>query len=97
MVPLPIGAGPGDPGLLTIRGAELLAKADVVLYDGLSNSDLLPHAQAEHICVGKHGQSRVGNRGIIQEILHHAMSAESARLNGGDSPSLLEPLKKSKQ
>ena len=82
-----IGAGPGDPGLLTIRGAELLAKADVVLYDGLSNSDLLLHApQAEHICVGKHGQSRIWKQSeIIQEILHHAMSGRIvARLKGGD-------------
>ena len=47
-----IGAGPGDPGLLTLRGAELLGLAQVVLYDGLSHTDLLRHApNAEHICV----------------------------------------------
>lgn len=36
-----IGAGPGDPGLLTVRGAELLGRAEVVIYDGLANSRLL--------------------------------------------------------
>ncbi len=68
-----IGAGPGDPGLLTVRGAELLALADVVLYDGLSNPELLQHAsQAEQICVGKHGKTRIWKQSeIIQEILGH--------------------------
>jgi len=82
-----IGAGPGDPGLLTLRGAELLARADVVLYDGLSNSDMLVHAPtATHICVGKHGQSRIWTQDeIIAEMLRHARAgARVARLKGGD-------------
>ena len=36
-----VGAGPGDPGLITVRGAELLARADVVIYDRLSAPSLL--------------------------------------------------------
>jgi uroporphyrinogen III methyltransferase / synthase len=82
-----IGAGPGDPGLLTVRGAELLAQADVVLYDGLSNPDLLQHApQAEQICVGKHGKSRIWKQNeIIDEILSHAKAGKTVvRLKGGD-------------
>lgn len=82
-----IGAGPGHPGLLTVRGADLLGRSDVVLYDGLSNPDLLRHApSAEHICVGKHGQSRIWRQNeIIAEILRHAQAGKTvARLKGGD-------------
>ncbi len=82
-----IGAGPGDPGLLTLRGAELLRRSDVVLYDGLSNTDLLVHAaRAEHISVGKHGQSRIWKQSeIIDEMLAHARAGRTvARLKGGD-------------
>ncbi len=82
-----IGAGPGDPGLLTLRGAELLSRADVVLYDGLTNPELLRHAtKAEQICVGKHGQRRIWQQEeVIEEILRHArMGKVVARLKGGD-------------
>ncbi len=50
-----IGAGPGDPGLLTLQGAASLAAADTVVYDYLANPALLAHAQpeAEQIYVGK--------------------------------------------
>lgn len=82
-----IGAGPGDPGLLTLRGAELLGQVDVVLYDGLSNAALLAHAPAaEHICVGKHGQSRIWRQQeIIEEMIRHVRAGRTvARLKGGD-------------
>ena len=49
-----VGAGPGDPGLLTLSGASLLSKAGVVIYDGLVNPQLLDLApSAEKIYVGK--------------------------------------------
>ena len=49
-----VGAGPGDPGLLTVRGANLLEQADVVVYDYLANPELLSYCpRAEKIYVGK--------------------------------------------
>ena len=82
-----VGAGPGDPGLMTLRGAELLGQADVVLYDGLSNADLLRLAPgAEHVCVGKHGQSRIWKQDeIAAEMIRHARLGRAVvRLKGGD-------------
>ncbi|MCA9138508.1 MAG: uroporphyrinogen-III C-methyltransferase [Planctomycetales bacterium] len=82
-----IGAGPGDPELLTLRGAKCLGRCDVVLYDGLSNSEILRLApDAEHICVGKHGHSRIWKQQeIIDEMLRHAAIGRTvARLKGGD-------------
>ncbi len=82
-----IGAGPGDPRLLTLRGAELLARSDVVLHDGLVDVRLLRHApDAEHICVGKHGQSRIWRQQeITDEMIRQAKAKRVvARLKGGD-------------
>lgn len=53
-----VGAGPGDPGLFTLRGREVLEKADVVLYDFLANPRLLAMApQAELRFVGKRAKA----------------------------------------
>ncbi|MCA9194760.1 MAG: uroporphyrinogen-III C-methyltransferase [Planctomycetales bacterium] len=84
-----VGAGPGDPGLLTIRGAECLGRADYVLYDGLANPQLLQWApQANHICVGKHGQGRTriwSQHEIDQAIVSYAKQGfDVVRLKGGD-------------
>ncbi len=52
-----IGAGPGDPGLITVKGLECVKKADVIIYDYLANERLLEHRRpdAELIYVGKQG------------------------------------------
>ncbi|WP_019586632.1 uroporphyrinogen-III C-methyltransferase [Deinococcus apachensis] len=74
-----IGAGPGDPGLLTLRGAEALRQADVVLFDYLANPELLRHCpDAETIYVGKKGFSDY----ISQEQIN-ALIVDKAREGGG--------------
>lgn len=83
-----IGAGPGDPGLLTLRGAETLAAADVVIYDYLSNPALLSHARpdAERIYVGKKAGCHTLSQGEINALLvERALAGQRvARLKGGD-------------
>ena len=83
-----VGAGPGDAGLLTLRGAELLARADVVVYDALVNPDLLRLAPktAEIIYGGK----RAKDHAIPQEELNQLLVTKAregktvVRLKGGD-------------
>jgi uroporphyrinogen III methyltransferase/synthase len=86
-----VGAGPGDPGLLTRRGARLLARADVVLHDRLVSPavlDLVP-ATARLIDVGKDPDAPADSRGRQEEIArllveHGRVSAVVVRLKGGD-------------
>ena len=79
-----VGAGPGDAGLLTLRGAELLARADVVLYDQLVNPDLLRLApQAELIHRGK-GMA-MPQAEITALLIAKAREGKTVvRLKGGD-------------
>ena len=84
-----VGAGPGDPGCLTLRGRECLSRADLVVYDYLANAELLRFApeQAERVFAGKHG---AGPHLLEQEQIN-ALLVSSARagrtvvrLKGGD-------------
>ena len=83
-----IGAGPGDPELLTLRGQRLLQRADVVLYDRLIPTRLLElcRREAELIYVGKQAKSHVVSQQTIGELLvTHASAGKCvARLKGGD-------------
>ena len=83
-----IGAGPGDPGLLTLRGAEALASADVVIYDYLANPALLAHAPdgAERIYVGKKAGCHTLSQDEINALLvERGLAGQRvARLKGGD-------------
>ncbi|HZO90590.1 MAG TPA: uroporphyrinogen-III C-methyltransferase [Chthonomonadaceae bacterium] len=83
-----IGAGPGDPGLITARGLELLRAADVVVYDRLAPPALLEHVRpdAERIYVGKASAQHAMKQPDINVLLvERARQGKSvARLKGGD-------------
>lgn len=83
-----VGAGPGDAGLLTLRGAELLGRAQVVVYDALVNPDLLRLAPRDAELV--YGGKRAREHAIPQEELNQLLVAKAregktvVRLKGGD-------------
>jgi uroporphyrinogen III methyltransferase/synthase len=83
-----VGAGPGDPGLLTARALELIAQADVILYDRLIPAQALSGARAgaELVFVGKEGDGESIPQQHTQELLlAHAQQGKTVvRLKGGD-------------
>ncbi|MCH2128423.1 MAG: uroporphyrinogen-III C-methyltransferase [Pirellulaceae bacterium] len=83
-----VGAGPGDPELVTLRAVECLRQADVILYDYLVNPEILVHAagEAERICLGRHGQGRIWTQTEIhQQMIDAAQAGRTVvRLKGGD-------------
>ena len=84
-----VGAGPGDPGCLTLRGRECLSRADLVVHDYLANVELLRFApaSAERVFAGKHG---AGPHLLEQEQINELLVASAragrtvVRLKGGD-------------
>ena len=83
-----VGAGPGDPGLITLRGVECLRQAEVVVYDYLANELLLNHApaNAERIYAGKIGGRHNQDQEEINRLLVEKGRAGKivVRLKGGD-------------
>ena len=83
-----VGAGPGDPGLLTLRGRDWLARADVVIYDYLANERLLRWVpdHAETIYAGKKaGVATLDQDTINRLLIDHARAGKTVvRLKGGD-------------
>ncbi len=83
-----IGAGPGDPDLLTLRALQLLQRADVILYDRLVSDAVLARTRRDalRLCVGKQsGQHRITQQRIHELMLEHAARGlRVARLKGGD-------------
>ncbi|MCX5837980.1 MAG: uroporphyrinogen-III C-methyltransferase [Deltaproteobacteria bacterium] len=83
-----IGAGPGDPRLITLRGAECIREADVIIYDHLVSPEILLHAgeKALRIYAGKQG----GDHTLSQDEINRRLVEEAgrgnvvARLKGGD-------------
>ncbi len=81
------GAGPGDPGLLTLHAANALRQADVVIYDALVQEDILGWApQAEHVYAGKRGgKPSAKQRDISLHLVDLARAGKKVlRLKGGD-------------
>ncbi len=83
-----VGAGPGDPGLISLRAVECLRRADVVLYDGLVNPLVLQHAHAkcERTCRSSSPDGRILKQDEINERLVEAARVGNTvvRLKGGD-------------
>lgn len=83
-----VGAGPGDPSLITLRGVECLKKAEVVVYDYLANEQLLNHAPetAERIYAGKiGGRHNQGQDEINAVLVEKGLAGKTVvRLKGGD-------------
>ncbi len=83
-----VGAGPGDPGLATVRACQCIAEADVIVHDYLANTRLLEMARpdATRICAGK----RAGSHSMPQDeinalLVHYAKQGKNVcRLKGGD-------------
>ncbi|MCX5724336.1 MAG: uroporphyrinogen-III C-methyltransferase [Nitrospirae bacterium] len=83
-----VGAGPGDPGLLTLKGKACLEQADVVLYDYLANPVLLRHAPAaaQRIYIGRRGRGQYQDQTDINRLLVDRAHEGNVvvRLKGGD-------------
>jgi uroporphyrinogen III methyltransferase / synthase len=83
-----VGAGPGDPGLMTTRAVELIARADVIVHDRLIPATALDgaRADAELIYAGKEGGGPSASQEEIQQLLleHGAAGRAVVRLKGGD-------------
>lgn len=83
-----VGAGPGDPGLITLKGVGCLRRADVVVYDYLANKSLLNFApaKARFLYVGKKGSTHSKDQGEINALLvREAQGGKTVvRLKGGD-------------
>lgn len=84
-----VGAGPGDPGLITLRGARLLKEADAVVYDGLVSPSLLENIRGEKIYAGKYrthpSKHYVDQKKINRLLVQLATQGKKVvRLKGGD-------------
>ena len=83
-----VGAGPGDPGLITVKGLQRIAEADVIVYDKLASETLLDHARpgAELIYMGKIGGGPTHAQEAINDLLvEKALKGKRVvRLKGGD-------------
>jgi len=84
-----VGAGPGDSGLLTLRGLQVIQQADVILYDSLVSKDILElvRRDAQCICVGKRVNNKIMSQNDINNLLisFFKLGKKVVRLKGGDA------------
>ena len=79
-----VGAGPGDPGLITVKGLACLQQADVVIYDRLVNRELLAHARADCELISRRGHGQDLEQ-LLQVMANRAGEGSTVvRLKGGD-------------
>jgi uroporphyrin-III C-methyltransferase len=77
-----VGAGPGDPGLITVRGLELVRRCDTLVHDRLVAPELVAEAPAHALVIGR---ERIGQEEIERLLVHHALAGRTVvRLKGGD-------------
>lgn len=83
-----VGAGPGDPDLISVKGIKAIADADVVLYDDLASKELLSYTKSktENIYVGKRVGKHSHTQDMINELIVHFAKEKGhvVRLKGGD-------------
>lgn len=82
-----VGAGPGDMGLITLRGRDCIRGSDIILYDYLCNPELLGFARdgAEKIFVGKNSSTSIKQEEICKLLVEHTAAGKTVcRLKGGD-------------
>jgi uroporphyrinogen III methyltransferase/synthase len=83
-----VGAGPGDPGLLTLKGKKILEKAEVIIYDRLVGDGILAlgNPEAEYIYVGKMAGKHALSQDEINDLLVKKVATGKivVRLKGGD-------------
>ncbi|MBQ7479533.1 MAG: uroporphyrinogen-III C-methyltransferase, partial [Selenomonadaceae bacterium] len=83
-----VGAGPGDPGLISVKACDCLRRADVVVYDRLADERILAYASkdAEYIYVGKASSNHAMKQGDINQLLADKAKEGKCvvRLKGGD-------------
>ena len=77
-----VGAGPGDPGLITVRGLELVRVCDVLVYDRLVSPELVAEAPAHALLVPRNGLSQARINALL--VAHGSTGACVVRLKGGD-------------
>jgi uroporphyrin-III C-methyltransferase len=77
-----VGAGPGDPGLITVRGLELVRRCDTLVHDRLVAPELVAEAPPHALVIGR---ARIGQAEIERLLVHHALAGRRVvRLKGGD-------------